>query len=217
MPKNWVSSTNFKSNLNLFSLILAFGFGLFFCKLTPNEGLAFCMPVGSERVNLELINVYRPLINQLPVESSWVYLFANFEELGSIIQTCRGGHLLEPEEMYEFIQQLYPEQLQCLLDSLIGTLRSNNPEVTQQCILLSRELLEESTNCVNTLGEITRNIGLVRGIDISNRPLEEIFPALLRELPFSYEVERVYAIQILLKTEMLYARYARLFPFLYFV
>lgn len=174
-----------------------------------------------EGVDLSLIDFYRPVVTQfLPVESEWTHLFGHFEELGSVIRTCRGGHLLGSQESYEFIQQLYPGQLRTLLDSLLGTFRINTPVVREHCIIFSRELLQESSNCLSTLKDIAQNMSAVRGIDISDQLLDESFPALValvRGLSFSNEIERFYAIQILLKAENLYMQYARLLTLLYFV
>lgn len=68
--------------------IIAFSGCFFLCEL--NTG--FCMPGGNDIVNLGLVDFYRPVINQLPVEYGWVPLFENFDELRSVVQTCRRGN-----------------------------------------------------------------------------------------------------------------------------
>ena len=142
-----------------------------------------------------------PLIAQLPPESNWTYLFEHFEELDDVIRTCRRGRLLGAYEAYEFIQQLYPIQLNSLLESVIMNFRFNAPEIAEPCTVISRELLLENNRLLITLGDVARGISLIRGIDISNQPLDESFLALMRELNLSPEAERFYATQILLRTE----------------
>lgn len=192
-------------------------FFFFFFLFTLSIEVSFCMPGGSGAVNPGIIEIYRPLIIQLPAESHWTYLFAHFEELDDVLRTSRSGQLLDAQDVYELIQQLYPVQLKSLLDSVLITFGPNAPEITEQSRVISRQLLFESRRLLMTLEEIAHGISLIRGTDISNQPLDESFPALVRGLHLSPEVEIFYATRILLRTEFLYLEYSRLFALLHFV
>lgn len=200
----------FSSNV-LFSLVFVIMFPL-------SIKVSFCMPGGSGAVNPGMIEIYRPLMAQLPAESNWAYLFAHFEELDNVLRTSRSGQLLNAQDAYELIQQLYPVQLISLLDSVLMTFGPNAPEIiTEQSTVISRQLLLESDGLLMTLEEMARRFSIIRGTDISNQPLDESFPALVRGLYLCPEAERFYATQVLLRTEPLYLQYGRLFALLHFV
>jgi hypothetical protein len=187
-----------------------------FLLLLPTD-VAFCMPGGNGAVNHSIIEVYRPLLAQLPAESNWTHLFAHFEELDEVLRTSRSGQLLSAPDAYELIQQLYPIQLKSLLDSVVITFGPNAPEITEQFTVISRQLVLRSNELLFTLEEIARWISFIRGIDISNQPLEVSFPTLVSGLNLSPEAERLCAVRILLGTEFLYLQYGRLFTLLHFV
>lgn len=175
------------------------------------------MPGGSGGVDPGMIEVYRPLIAQLPAESSWNYLFEHYKELNNVIQTSSRGQLLGAEEAYDLIQQLYPRQLGSLLDSVLLNFGLNAPEITEQCAIISRHLLFGSHGLLITLEEVAQGISFLGGIDVSNQPLDESFPALVRGHNLSPEMESFYATRILLKTEYLNLQYGRLLNLLHFV
>lgn len=190
---------------------------MFFLLSTLFLEVSLCMPASNGAVNPNIIDVYRPIIAQLPTESSWTYLFSNFDELDNVVRTSRGGQLLNAQDAYELIQQLYPVQLNSLLDSVLMTFGPNAPEITEQLNVISRQLSLESNRLLMTLGEIAQGISLIRGTDVSNQPLDESFSALLTGFHLSPEAERFFATQVLLRAEPLHLQYSRLFPFLRFV
>lgn len=46
-------------------------------------------------------------------------------------------------------------RLGSLLESLLGTFRGNRPEVIEQCVVSSINILEETINCMPSFGEGT--------------------------------------------------------------
>lgn len=204
--------------LNLFHIVIILL--LFILFMFSSIQIAFCMP--GDVVNLDIIDVYRPSVNRLPVESNIGYLFCHFEELGNIIRTSHLGRLPGPDEAYELIAQLYPEQLKSLIDPLVeGYARIGaDPIIQQRLAYCCTGLLRENMECLTTFAEITRSMSAVFfltnpgcPLDLS-LPLEETFSYLRNTLDFAPDAEHYYAAQILVKTSRLYTQYDRLLALL---
>lgn len=194
---------------------LALG-GMAFCLFSTSLG--YCMPNDIININLGAVDFYRPLINQLDAESPWTYAFSHFEELRSVIQTCRTGRLLGPDSIYELLQQLHSEQLVSLANSMFRSVHGNAPLlVNQQFQLLAGELVHESSTCMDNLENMAAYIATIRGVDISNQSVSESLPALLRGFHLPPDLERFYANELLQNTGRLYSKYTSLLTFLRYI
>lgn len=190
------------------------------CTTLFSTSFGCCMPMPIVNVDLGLgaVDFYRPIINQLHEESPWTYAFGHFEELRSVIQTCHTGRLLGPDSVYDLIQQLRSEQLAALVNSMFESVHSSAPlPASQQFLLLGRELLRESSNCMGGLENMATHIATIRGIDISNQFVDDSLPALLRGFNLPPNLERFYANELGQTTGRLYRKYGDLFPFLHYV
>lgn len=169
-------------------------------------------------VDLGAIDLYRPIINQLHEESPWAYAFSHFEELGSVIQTCRTGRFLDPDSIYELIQQLHSEQLTSLVISMFRSAHNSAPLwANQQFLFLSGELLRESSNCMGGLENMATHIATIRGIDIAAQSVGDSLPTLLGGFNLPPDLERFYANELLHNTGRLYVKYMGLLDFLHYV
>ena len=188
------------------------------CTAFCSTSFGFCMPMPIVNVDLGAVDFYRPIINQLHEESPWAYAFAHFEELRSVIQTCRTGRLLGPDSTYDLIQQLHSEQLATLVNSMFESVHYNAPlPVNQQFLLLGMELLRESSNCMGGLENMATHIATIRGVDISNQFVGDSLPALLEGFNLPPDLERFYANELLQNTGRLYIKYTDLLTFLHYV
>lgn len=180
------------------------------------------MPGGNSEVNLELIEAYRPLMNRFPAESSPQHLFNFFEELNPIIRTGRLGILPGPDEAHDFICQLYPQQLEALLNSIAneGFVRAW-PQVHQEQLRnCSTALLQVNRDCLATVNNMAQSMSVLydgnmangrnMANDMANLSLEETVSFLLENLNFSPEMERILAEDLLRQTYRLFFEYNRI-------
>lgn len=190
-----------------------------------HNDVGFCMmPGGNDgNVNLGMVDIYRPLVNQLPVES--VDLFRHFEELGQIIQTSRLGRLPGPDEAYGLIAKLHPERLNSLINPLVEgyTRLGYDPIIQARLAYCYTELLRENTACLTALTEITHSMNAVSCLydhpsylylTNNSLTLQETFSYLIRNLDFAPDAEGYYATKILVETSRLYNRYDKLLALL---
>lgn len=206
-----------KHCLNIRRLLLIFLICLF---LSWSCGTCLCMmPGGNDGgVNLGLIEAYRPLMNRLPAESSSQYLFNYLEDLDPIIRTGRLGLLPRPDEAHDFICQLYPQQLEALLNSLAdeGFVRAWPQVYQEQFRDCSTALLQVNRDCLATVNNIAQSMSVLydrnmaNGRNMANLSLEETFSFLLENLNFSPEMERIYAEDLLRQTSRLFCEYNKI-------
>ncbi|KAI5054232.1 hypothetical protein GOP47_0030872 [Adiantum capillus-veneris] len=139
------------------------------------------LPVGN--VDLGVVDLYRPVINRLHAESPWRYAFDHCEELKTVIETFQQGRLLRPEDTYDFIQQLYPEQLNSLLGSIFSSIRPNLDVFAKaQYLIVSKTLEEQSSNCFLKFINITHRTVIDMGIAIPDQDLDQIIATVLPQV-----------------------------------
>lgn len=182
--------------------------------------VAFCMIPGSNHggdgVNLEMIEIYRPMMNRFPAESSSRYLFEYLVELRPIIQTSRLGLLPRPDEAHDFICQLYPQQLGILLSSIADEVSVHSWSLVdqEQFRNCSTALLQINGDCLATVNNIAQSMSSVMyGRNMANDIilLEERFSFLLQnERNLSPEMTRIYAEYLLRQTSPLFRAYQRI-------
>ena len=207
--------------MTIFRLLLIFLSFLFFS--WSCETCLCMMPGGNDGgVNLGLIEAYRPLMNRFPAESSPQHLFNFFEDLNPIIRTGRLGLLPGPDEAHDFICQLYPQQLEALINSIAneGFVRAWPQVYQEQLRDCSTALLQVNRDCLATVNNMAQSMSVIyerntangrnMANDMANLPLEETVFFLLENLPLSPEIERILAEDLLRQTSRLFFEYNRI-------